>query len=121
MARSITTICEAGEYLRGLYKNAGDHAGDMFEVYPKVYAAAMAHIDTNSLQVYQRIGKTANMAWANFNGHRYALTYDHKGGIVVREKTTHGKSLKRFDRNSTFEEIYRFFENLSSSGKKKKI
>ena len=97
MARSITTLAEAGEYLRGLYRNAGDHAQEMFDVYPKVYVAAAAHMDADPpLQVRERRGETANAAWVWYHGQRFALSYDHNEGIIVRERSNRGRQVARF-------------------------
>ena len=115
MARSITTLAEAGEYLRGLHRNAGHHAQEMFDVYPKVYVAAAAHMDDDPpLQVRESKGRTANEAWVWFHGQGFAFSYDHNGGVKVREQSNRGRQVARFDRSSAFEEIYRFFENLAA-------
>jgi hypothetical protein len=115
MARSITTLAEARVYLQGLYRNAGHHAQEMFEVYPKVYVAAAAHMDDDSpLQVRESKGRTANEAWVWFNGQRFSFSYDHNGGVIVREQSNRGRLVARFDRSSTFEDIYRFFEQLAA-------
>jgi hypothetical protein len=107
-------LAEAGSYLRGLHENADHHAREMFEVYPKVYVAAVAHMEDGSLKVFERLGETKNTAWARFNGQRVALSYDHQGGIEVRQDSVQGTPLARFDCNTPFEEVWNFFERLGS-------
>lgn len=115
MARIVRTLVEAREYLQGLHRNAGHHAQDMFEVYPKVYVAAAAHMDDDPpLQVRELKGRTANEAWVWFHGQRFSFSYDHNGGVIVREQSNRGRLVARFDRSSPFEEIYRFFESLAA-------
>lgn len=114
--REVTTLEEAGEYLRGLFGNAQHHADMMFDIVPKFFAAAIAHMDAGSLRAYTRLGETKNAAWATFEGRRYFFAYLHPGdggpAIVVKRGSKKGEQIQRFEPDATFEEIWAFVREL---------
>lgn len=118
MSRTVRTIDDLQEYLRGVARRAEHHAQSVDEVILALAGAVVLFKDAGTeLEVRTHAGQTANVLWVTVGGTVYALAYNHNTHRVeVREGTTRGRVLHDFDDATAVADIIECFQGLQRGG-----
>lgn len=113
MPLPIANFADLAAYADGVMNRSDHHAQNVGGAALALLGAIMWKGDSASLEVFGSSGPRGNVLWVEISGTRYAFTYDHSAGtIIMREKTTQGREVARFNNATPTGDIERFFRSL---------
>jgi hypothetical protein len=108
--RTIKSENEWTDYLQFVISNARHHAPNAIEAVPRIITA-LQFINPAIKKVFDREGDIKRWMWfIPKSGIEYALVYDYSSETI--NLRIGRKILKKFDNNSSFEEILIEFQKL---------
>lgn len=105
--RSIVSINQLSEYLRGVKERADHHAKNVNSVILALLGAVILFKDADDIEIL------TNVIWVRIKGTRYAFRYNYDEETVeIRRDSLQGPVAASFDNTSTPRHIYRIFNDL---------
>jgi len=115
MKREIKTIDELQQYLLGVKGRADHHGQSVNAIVFLIAGAVIQYKDPGApIVVLMQNDELKNAMWVSIGGENYVFTFDHDNGAVqMKEGSTHGPVVKRFDNGTRVEEAIEFFDQLA--------
>jgi hypothetical protein len=111
MPISIEEVPALRTYIDGVMGRAAHHAGNVEAIGLAVIGGVLWRAD--DLEVRSQDGEMKNVLWFRVEGKRYALSYNHESETIeVRNRTTHGDTLRSFDNSTPITDVKDFFADL---------
>ena len=113
MPLPISDFAVLQNYADGVMNRSDHHAKAVGGIALALLGALLWKGDSASLKAYGNAGPMGNVLWVSISGKQYAFSYDHDAGeIIMREGSTRGSEVRRFDNLTPVTDVEAFFRGL---------
>ena len=111
----LETVSQINTYINKIHEKAQHHARNVEPIIIPLAKAVLERLDLNhdKVEVSTRLGNVANACWVTISGTEYFFSYNQKTKkIEIREKTTQGKVIWTFDKQTPIVNIHEAIATL---------